>query len=113
MKMGELNPIGLLCQIIGDNCFLGNSVIVLPNTTIGSNIVIGAGSVVTKNIPDNTVWAGNPARHICSFEDYLEKVEKTTEQYPWHCMLKTQEKHVFDSVLEKKLITERIKHFFK
>jgi len=49
---------------IGNNCWLGGGVIVLPGVTIGDGAVIGAGSVVTKNIPANTVAVGNPCRVI-------------------------------------------------
>lgn len=47
---------------IGRNCWLGAGVIVLPGVTIGDNVVIGAGSVVTKDLPDNVVAVGNPCR---------------------------------------------------
>lgn len=47
---------------IGRNCWLGAGVIVLPGITIGDNVVIGAGSVVTKDLPDNVVAVGNPCR---------------------------------------------------
>ncbi len=47
---------------IGKNCWLGAGVIVLPGVTIGDNVVIGAGSVVTKDIPSNVVAVGNPCR---------------------------------------------------
>ena len=47
---------------IGKNCWLGAGVIVLPGVTIGDNSVIGAGSVVTKDIPENVVAAGSPCR---------------------------------------------------
>lgn len=47
---------------IGKNCWLGAGVIVLPGITIGDNTVIGAGSVVTKDIPSNVVALGNPCR---------------------------------------------------
>lgn len=51
--------------VIGDNAWLGTNVIILPSVSkIGDNAVIGAGSVVTKNIPENTVFAGNPAKII-------------------------------------------------
>lgn len=47
---------------IGRNCWLGGGVIVLPGITIGENTVIGAGSVVTKDIPANVLAVGNPCR---------------------------------------------------
>ena len=47
---------------IGKNCWLGAGVIVMPGVTIGDNVVIGAGSVVTKDIPSNVVAVGNPCR---------------------------------------------------
>lgn len=49
---------------IGDDVWFGGSVIVLPGVTIGDNVVVGAGSVVTKDVPSNTMVAGNPARVI-------------------------------------------------
>ena len=48
----------------GDNVFIGMNVIVCNSVTIGEGSIIGAGSVVTKDIPANQVWAGNPARYI-------------------------------------------------
>ena len=47
---------------IGRNCWLGAGVIVMPGVTIGDNVVIGAGSIVTKDIPSNVVAVGNPCR---------------------------------------------------
>ncbi len=52
--------------VIGDNVWIGGSVTILPGVTIGSNCVIGAGAVVTHDIPDGVVAAGNPARIIKS-----------------------------------------------
>jgi maltose O-acetyltransferase len=49
---------------IGDNAWLGGSVIVCPGVTIGADSVIGAGSVVTRDIPEGVVAAGNPCRVI-------------------------------------------------
>ena len=47
---------------IGRNCFIGGRALILPGVTIGDNCVVGAGSVVTKDVPDRCLVAGNPAR---------------------------------------------------
>ena len=47
---------------IGNHCWLGAGVIVMPGVTIGDNTVIGAGSIVTKDIPSDVVAVGNPCR---------------------------------------------------
>ncbi|MFI2754496.1 sugar O-acetyltransferase [Cellulomonas sp. P22] len=50
--------------VIGDNVWLGGGVIVLPGVTIGADTVVGAGSVVTKDLPAGVVAVGNPARVV-------------------------------------------------
>ena len=57
---------------IKDGAWLGGGVIVLPGVTIGENAVIGAGSVVTRSIPDNCVAVGNPCKPIRYFEKMKE-----------------------------------------
>ena len=47
---------------IGKNCWIGAGAIILPGITIGDNVVVGAGSVVTKDLPSNVVAVGNPCR---------------------------------------------------
>lgn len=54
---------------IGKNCWLGAGVLVMPGVTIGDNTVIGAGSVVTKDIPANVVAVGNPCRVLREIND--------------------------------------------
>lgn len=49
---------------IGSNCWIGEKVVILPGVTIGDYSIIGAGSIVTKNIPPYTIAAGNPAKAI-------------------------------------------------
>lgn len=64
------------CIEIGDNVFIGSGVSICYNVRIGCNVIIGASSVVTKDIPDNCVAAGVPARVISSFDEYLRKRER-------------------------------------
>ena len=49
---------------IGRNCFIGARSIILPGVEVGDNCVVGTGSVVTKNVPPNSIVAGNPAKII-------------------------------------------------
>ena len=62
--------------VVGNNVYFGNDVTVLPGVTIGNNVIIGYGSIVTKDIPDNSVAAGVPARVIKSMDEYFEKIQK-------------------------------------
>lgn len=54
---------------IGDNCWIGGNSVICPGVHIGNNVVIGAGSVVTKDIPDMVVAAGNPCKVIKKITD--------------------------------------------
>jgi acetyltransferase-like isoleucine patch superfamily enzyme len=55
---------------VGDNVYFGYGCLVMPGATVGNNVVVGAGSVVTGVIPDNCVVGGVPAKVIKSVEDY-------------------------------------------
>lgn len=69
----ELRPLAYQYNMpvyIGKNCWLGAGVIVLPGITIGDNTVIGAGSVVTKDIPANVVAVGNPCKVLREINDH-------------------------------------------
>lgn len=59
--------------VIGNNVFIGYNTIVLPGTHICDNVVIGAGSVITKDILESGVYVGNPARRIKSFDRFQTK----------------------------------------
>lgn len=56
-----------------DNCFIGVNSVVLPGITIGPNSIVGAGSVVSKNVPPNTVVGGNPAKELSNLDEYIVK----------------------------------------
>lgn len=58
---------------IGSNIYIGTNVIVLKGVTIGDNCIIGAGSIVTHDIPANSVAMGAPCRVVCSLHKYYQK----------------------------------------
>ena len=58
---------------VGEDCWFGGNCIVLPGVTIGNGVTIGAGSVVTKDVPDYVVVAGNPAKIIKKLDRPDEK----------------------------------------
>lgn len=59
--------------IIGNNVFIGMNSIVLLGVKVGDNVIVGAGSVLTKSIPSNSVVAGNPANIIMTYEEYAAR----------------------------------------
>lgn len=61
---------------VDNNCFIGCRTVVLPGVTIGDNTIIGAGSIVNKDIPSNVVAAGVPCKVICTLEEYKNKHKK-------------------------------------
>ena len=72
----------LLCNPvkIGDACWIGEKVIIMPGVHIGNKCIIGAGSIVTKNIPSYSLAVGNPARVIKKFDLQTEKWVKVNEE---------------------------------
>ena len=62
-RVGDNQPY-LIDTFIGKNCFIAVNSIILPGINIGDEVIVGAGSVVTKDIPSNCIVAGNPARII-------------------------------------------------
>ena len=67
---------------IGNNVFIGANSTVLMGVNIGNNVIVGANSLVCKDIPDGCVCAGNPARVICSTEEYIEKNRRFMKEKP-------------------------------
>ncbi len=95
------------CIRIGNNVFVGANTLICSNVEIGDRVVVGGGSVVTKDLPSDGVYAGSPARYICSFAELEEKrakidykgeigwsfmVEKELEEELWEKFNKTHDK---------------------
>ena len=62
--VGNTKPV-----VLEDNVWIGDSAIICKGVTIGENSIIGAGAVVTKNVPPNSVFAGNPAKLVKTLEN--------------------------------------------
>lgn len=58
---------------IGDWAYIGSGSHLMPGVTVGRGALIAAGSIVTKSVPDGEVWGGNPARRICTVEEFVER----------------------------------------
>ena len=59
--------------VIGDNVHIGIGAVIMPGVTIGNNCIVGCSAVVTRDVPDNCIVAGIPARIIETVSDYYEK----------------------------------------
>lgn len=94
-----------------DNVFIGQGCIILPGVTIGPDAIVGAGSVVTHDVPPNSVVVGAPARRICSIEEYIKKLEARTAEYPWADLIYAREGAI-DHNLEPELRRRRIAYFY-
>jgi acetyltransferase-like isoleucine patch superfamily enzyme len=86
---------------VKDNCFIGARAIVLPNVTIGPNSVVGAGAVVTQDVPPDTVVAGVPARVITSLDEYAKRCLSENPSYnpaAYKINKKRELQRIFDTV---------------
>ncbi len=70
-KYKDIDTFGKI--IVGNNVHIGTNAMVLPGVHVGNNCIIGCGAVVTKDIPDNSIAVGVPARVVETLDEYIEK----------------------------------------
>lgn len=90
---------------IGDDVFIGFGAIVLPNTRIGNRVIVGAGTVVARDVPDNVVIVGNPFKILCTFDEYIEKNRRNMEKVPvyhtlWSEKTEEEKEHMYKELAE-------------
>lgn len=96
---------------IKNNVFIGHGAIIMPNVTIGSNAIVAAGAVVTKDVLSGDIVAGVPAKCIGKVDDLVKKLQIKTDEYPWSKIIKARQ-GAFDPDVEPLLSEMRQKHFF-
>jgi acetyltransferase-like isoleucine patch superfamily enzyme len=77
-RLLDASPYGNLFGTIQirDNSFIGSHAILMPGVVIGPNSIVGAGSVITRDVPPNTVVAGVPARHLYTLDEYIDRSQR-------------------------------------
>lgn len=87
--------------IIKDNVFIGMNSTILPGISIGPNSIVGTCSVVTKDVPPNCVVAGNPAKLICSVDDFKNKLINNTPKWNVENFHRNQKEEILRYMREK------------
>ena len=96
---------------IRDHVFIGHGAIILPNVEIGPRAIVAAGAVVARNVPENTVVGGVPAKRICSVDELVERLKISTATVPWRELV-NQRAGGFDPELQPRIDRLRIQYFY-
>ena len=84
---------------IGENSFIGAESTIMPGVKIGSHCVIGAGSLVTKDVPNNSVVCGVPAHFVCTTEEYAEKcLAQMPEDFDYDAYIKDKKSYLISKI---------------
>lgn len=97
---------------IGNNVFIGTGAIILCGTRIGDNVIIGAGSVVSGRVESGGVYAGCPARRVCSIEEYEKKFRAQLDVRPRFGQIYRWDEWKDSSIEERKAMSEALEDGF-
>jgi acetyltransferase-like isoleucine patch superfamily enzyme len=94
-----------------DHVYVGHGATILPGVTIGPRALVAAGSVVNRDVPENSVVAGVPARVVGKLDEYVERLRERTAALPWAALL---ERRTHENYWELQPEIERLRmaHFF-
>lgn len=106
VKLDTVGPV-----VIKDDVFIGRGATILPGVTIGPRAIVGAGAVVSKDVPPNSVVAGNPAVVIRTLDEHVKKIQERTKGYPWRDLIEKREGG-YDPDMEGELVRQRVEYFF-
>jgi acetyltransferase-like isoleucine patch superfamily enzyme len=99
--------------IIRDNVFIGLGAVVLPGVTIGPNSIVAAGAVVNRDVPEDAIVAGVPARQVGTVSAWVDRRERETRVLPWFSLLEERSRDTSQwDALEPRLLEARVCHFF-
>ena len=84
---------------IGNNVYVGTNAMILPNVHITDNVIIGAGAVVSKDITEDGVYVGVPARRVKSFEEWKAKASQKVQNT--YGMTEAERRAYFDKILNR------------
>lgn len=91
---------------LGNYVYVGTNALIMPGVSIGDNVLIAAASVVTKSVPSNVVVAGNPAKIVCTIDEYI------SNNLPYNLNSKglslAEKKRLLENIPEEKFIRQKM-----
>lgn len=96
---------------IRDNVAICHGAIILPGVTIGPNAIVGAGSVVNRDVPKNSIVSGVPAKPVGRLDMMVQMLKIQNREFPWRHLIE-QRQGTYDPALEPELKRLRVEYFY-